>query len=194
MSSGVERSRITGTSLQSLIRWRWRGRSSTAMASQSTCPWRRCSRGCRCWSMTWTSISAQRSTMRGPPILGNSVFKQWPSAVCRFFCFKGENFLRRKSVGRLAKGGPSFSPPMRCSQPHELFEVIGEVALLFAVGEQFQIALDQGRSPTQEKGDLAGFHTAPGQLSTAHKGRQIVGDGGWRVTRDRADLAGGFPL
>src|SRR5690348_4499685 len=194
-SSGVLRSRTTGTSVASAIRCRYRGGSSRETASHSTWPCATRSLERRCWSRNSKIISAQRAQNRGP-MRGNSVWIWWAKAFFSVFPCKGPNFLRTKS-GVLLMGCPptsGFFFATASSQAEQFVEVILHIAIAPALGQELKIRADQSRTASEQEGDLSGLEPLAGQLRATREGRQIVGHCLRRVVHDPADLRGGLAL
>ena len=69
--------------------------------------------------------------------------------------------------GRLLMGGPptsGFFFAAAGTEPEELVQVIGHVAIALALGQDLEIGLDEGDPATEEKGDLSGLHASCGRV------------------------------
>jgi len=88
----------------------------------------------------------------------------------------------------------TFSPPAGRAEAQQLVEVIGQVLIFVALGQQLKVLLDQSLSSSQDKGDLPDLHPAPCQLHAPLEGGQVVRHRGGRMPHDPADLGGGSAL
>src|SRR5215831_9815478 len=134
--------------------------------------------------------------MRGPPMRGKSTAIRWARAFLSVLPRSGPNFLRMKS-GRLLMGGPPTSDfffAAAGTDPEELVEMVGHVAVALTLGQEVVVGTDQRRSTTEEESDLPDLHLLASELGAAREGGQVVGDGLGGVVHDLADLRGGLAL
>jgi hypothetical protein len=80
------------------------------------------------------------------------------------------------------------------TDPKELVQMIGHVAIALAFVQDLEIGLDEGDSATEQKGDLPSLHLLASELGAACEGGQIVGNRFGGVVHDLADLRGGLAL
>ena len=70
--------------------------------------------------------------------------------------------------------------------------MIGQVVVVTAFGEEFEIVPDQLLPPAQKKGDLSGLHAVLLKVRDTGKCAQVVGHCLGRMVHDVTDLAGCF--